>query len=559
MKKRRIIIQKTVSLLSGSLLVLQSILPSALFLAQAHAQEETSSSASITVTPTEEVTPTQEPTPTIVPTITETPTPTEEVMPTIEPTATPPETTPTEEPKNNSPPDDAKGEILDGASTVAPTEVPPTPTITPIEPEVGELNAVILENVAAPTLNLDGVNPDGSAQLSTDKADYAPTDTAIITGSDLTAGKTYSLTISSTDDPATSTTVSVTADDKGTFIFAYQLDGHYRPNYTVVLTNNDNQIVASVTFTDSLTTNSATLNGMGSVTVYPGQSITLAVTATVSTSATPDKWLKTGWKIATGLGGYTCKDTPNHTSNGTFTESFTVDAPTSIGTYNLYIRTAGDTNCNQSTGTSIEMIGAVTVIEDTTPPTCPAPTISEGTNPGEQYASGNTLYYTTMISGSGNFDVNVAATDPSGIQKVVFPNTVSNGSNDTNSPYTKTYSWGSGDTFNSSATITCYDDSTAHNTATSTLNVYRDNILPVVNSITLDKYFVKNGGNITITSNITEAGSGISSCHAYWSTDTGIAGAGDIDLGDLGTDCSGTVTVPTSTGTRYIIIGGTLG
>jgi hypothetical protein len=546
-KKRLHKLQQTVSVLTGFLLVFQSTLPSALFISQAHAQEATASTDIISPTPTEEITPTVEPTQTIEPTLTETPTPTEEITPAPEPTIIAPTPTEVPQPTETGPPTTStpeQGEILDGIST---------------ESEEGELQATIVKNVEAETLDLGGVNPDGSAQLSTDKADYAPTDTAIISGSDLTPNKTYSLTISSADDPAISSTVSITTDNKGTFIYAYQLDGQYRPNYAVRLTDESEQLVASVTFTDSLTTISATLNGSSSVTVYPNQAITLAVTATVSVSTLPDRWLSTGWKIDTGLGGYNCENTDNHTVNGTFTESFSVNAPSNVGTYNLYVRTAGAAGCNNSTGTSIEMIGVVNVIADVTAPTCPAPTISEGNHPGEQYATGNTIYYTTMLSGNGNFDVNVNATDPSGIQKVVFPATVSNGDNKQNSPYTLTYNWTSGDTFSDTATITCYDDSAAHNTATTTLNVYRDNTLPVVNSITLDKTFIKDGGDITITSNITETGSGISSCHAYWSTDTGVAGAGDIDLGDLGTDCSGTVTVPTSTGTKYIIIGGTLG
>ncbi|MFH0749833.1 MAG: SdrD B-like domain-containing protein [Candidatus Gottesmanbacteria bacterium] len=253
MKKRRLLFQKTVSLITGFLLVFQSLTPGFFIASQVAAQDATVTETPtptpvITPEPTQIVEPTQTPTPAIEPTQEITPTPTEEVTPTIEPTTPTPENTPSDPPKETGPPaDDKKGEILDGVSTESPT---PVPTITPIQPETGEIQATILKNIAAPTLDLDGVNPDGSAQLSTDKADYAPTDTAIITGTDFTPGRTFQLIISSQDEPATSITADVTADEKGNFIYAYQLDGNYRPNYSVTIKSGET-VVASTTFTDT--------------------------------------------------------------------------------------------------------------------------------------------------------------------------------------------------------------------------------------------------------------------------------------------------------------------
>ncbi len=96
---------------------------------------------------------------------------------------------------------------------------------------------MILDNVKADTLNLDSIDPSTSATLTTDKADYAPTDTAVITGTGFKSNHTYDLTIKSDDSPAISTTVEITTDDQGAFIYAYQLDGNYRPNYQVIVTN----------------------------------------------------------------------------------------------------------------------------------------------------------------------------------------------------------------------------------------------------------------------------------------------------------------------------------
>ncbi len=208
-------------------------------------------------TPTEEIqpTPTEEATPT--PTTETTPSVTPEATPTVAPTDTvtptpgeqnqAPQQSSNEPPKETGPPE--QGQILDGAST----EATPSPTVTPEQPEEGVLHASVLQNVEAASLDLDNIDPSNSATLSTDKADYAPTDTAIITGTDFTPGETYNLTISSDDPPPTSTTVQVTADENGVFVYAYQLDGIYRPNYKVEAKELDGTTVDVVTFTDSET------------------------------------------------------------------------------------------------------------------------------------------------------------------------------------------------------------------------------------------------------------------------------------------------------------------
>jgi len=115
------------------------------------------------------------------------------------------------------------------------------------------LATVVLENVAANSLELDLATEDieQSASLVTDKADYAPTDTVLISGSDFTPNENYTLTISSTDEPPVNFEAQVTADENGAFVYAYQLDGTYRPNYKVEARNQSGVIVATVTFTDT--------------------------------------------------------------------------------------------------------------------------------------------------------------------------------------------------------------------------------------------------------------------------------------------------------------------
>ncbi|OGG35190.1 hypothetical protein A2363_03910 [Candidatus Gottesmanbacteria bacterium RIFOXYB1_FULL_47_11] len=263
MNKRLRAFHKILSVISGLSLVFNSILPASvlpLLIQPVNAQEATQSSDPATPTPTKEATPaptvepviTAEPTsplttetiPTITPTSTETPTPTEEATPNPTPENLTPTPTEVAQPTETGPPTE-QGQILDGASTVA-----PTPTITPEEPEQGVLSASVLENVEAVSLNLDNIDPSNSATITTDKADYAPTDTAVITGSGFKPNHKYDLTIKSDDPPATSTTVEIETDGEGTFVYAYQLDGIYRPNYSVIVTNQSDKVIASTTFTD---------------------------------------------------------------------------------------------------------------------------------------------------------------------------------------------------------------------------------------------------------------------------------------------------------------------
>ncbi|MBM3205237.1 hypothetical protein FJZ41_00070 [Candidatus Shapirobacteria bacterium] len=206
---------------------------------------------------TDEPTPTAEPTPEIFPEITPTPILTEEITPTptfkedvlpAEDEAPPQQTGPPTEEENSSSP------TQNDTPSATPVETTLTPTIDVEQPEEkGQLNAIILDNVAASSLELDLATEDveQSASLVTDKADYAPTDTVLISGSNFNPNETYTLIISSQDEPQVNFEAQVTADENGTFVFAYQLDGNYRPNYKVEAKDKDGKIIASTTFTDT--------------------------------------------------------------------------------------------------------------------------------------------------------------------------------------------------------------------------------------------------------------------------------------------------------------------
>lgn len=237
----------------------------------------------------QEETPTPEPTPAVTEQPTLTPAPTEEPVLSPSPVATvEPEVSPT--PVETVEPEitPAPTEIPTIETTATPNEIPappstdqstpapevqarsttnpetPVPTTTPVQPENGKIEAVILPNTQAASISEFDltVQTDGSATLQTDKLDYAPTDSVLVTGSGFIAGKTYTIVISSSDTPAITFTDSVTANSEGKIIYSYQLDGIYRPNYQVEVKDGE-RVVASTTFTDTETT-SASLAPTGS-------------------------------------------------------------------------------------------------------------------------------------------------------------------------------------------------------------------------------------------------------------------------------------------------------
>lgn len=173
------------------------------------------------ITPSPEPTPTAETTPTPEPTLTATPTPEITPTPTLEVT---PEVTPT-----------------------------PLPDTNPVDPDLSTTPSDPIPS-PAPSIDLDSPDAQGSAQLtpslSTDKDDYAPTETVIISGSDYQPNTTYTLVISSQDEPTVRYETTITSTEDGSIYYAYQLDGIYRPNYLIEVFLGSS-LVKSITFTDS--------------------------------------------------------------------------------------------------------------------------------------------------------------------------------------------------------------------------------------------------------------------------------------------------------------------
>ena len=195
-----------------------------------------------TPTPTEEPTITPEVTPT--PTEEATPTPTEEVTPTpmeeVTPTPTPTETQTTQ--TDSQPSDNQSTE----------PETTPIPEVAVEETqEQGVVDAVILHNTSAASIDEFDFDyqTDGSATLTTDKADYSPMDTVLITGTGFTPNETYTLEITS-DTGNFKFSDRVTSDESGNLFYSYQLDGTMRPLYKVEVKDDSGTILATTTFTD---------------------------------------------------------------------------------------------------------------------------------------------------------------------------------------------------------------------------------------------------------------------------------------------------------------------
>lgn len=201
-------------------------------------------SPTLSPTPAPSAEPTTDPSPSPDIILSPSPSPSLSPEPTIEPSIAPdPSPTNTPAPSDSIPAPPSATEALA-------EEASPSPSPAPNLEE--QLNITIVDNTAASSIEEFDltITETGSATLSTDKVDYSPTDTALITGAGFLANTSYSLTISSSDDPATSTTVEVSSDADGTIFYAYQLDGIYRPNYKVEAFL-ASTLVATVTFTDS--------------------------------------------------------------------------------------------------------------------------------------------------------------------------------------------------------------------------------------------------------------------------------------------------------------------
>ncbi|MFA5135436.1 MAG: hypothetical protein WC505_06660 [Patescibacteria group bacterium] len=90
------------------------------------------------------------------------------------------------------------------------------------------------------------------------------------------------------------------------------------------------------------------VNDMGAVHVAPNTEVTVKVNVSTSGMFENDDWKSTEYKIEGG--SWICVNTADHTSDGTYTESFSVNAPASAGTYDLTVRAYEKNGCDGDYG-----------------------------------------------------------------------------------------------------------------------------------------------------------------------------------------------------------------
>lgn len=109
----------------------------------------------------------------------------------------------------------------------------------------------------------------------------------------------------------------------------------------------------------ALTINSVTLNGGTSVTVAPGATISVTVS---ETNTGGSNWRSTRFTTSPAT-STTCVNTPNHDGNGTYSETFTITAPATPGTYDAIFRASSDGSCGGTTSSLFTLTGGIVVVQ----------------------------------------------------------------------------------------------------------------------------------------------------------------------------------------------------
>jgi uncharacterized repeat protein (TIGR01451 family) len=319
-----------------------------------------------TSTPLPTETPTTTPEATVEPTVTPDPTSTPDASPTEIASPTPevtPEATdlvtpiPSDQPTVEQAPE--SNPTVQGPPASTEPEVTPTvsPTFTPVEvPEDASITTTVVETSVIPVT----VQENSWFKLITDKLDYAPDEMAIITGSNFDPNKTYSITVSSSDDPATSSTKDIVTDSNGGFTFYYQLDGNYRPNYSVEVKDGES-VVATTTFTD---------HSSVSLSINSGNSTTTSrdVTLSISYNATPVP--TTSWYLNVDT-PTSCNSSLSWGSSEAYSNTKAWQLTSGYGDKKVCIKTSHVTGNSQYDDAEIKYVapttGTIKVIKDVVP------------------------------------------------------------------------------------------------------------------------------------------------------------------------------------------------
>jgi len=250
-----------------------------------------------------------------------------------------------------------------------------------------------LEKKEAGVKNEQEFNP----TLSTDKEDYSPGETVYISGSGFYPETVYTIKVTRPDGSVNPPAGTVITDSSGTFTnYSYQLNG-ITGEYLVEAKDGDGNVVATTTFTDSVT--SVTVGSQSPSSVVPGNSATYTITVNRS------EWhqnryydLTINWTAPTGASASFSPD-PIHIDNsysGTSTLTISTTGSTPAGSTNFTV-TATGTNNSSDTMTS----STATLLVGT--PDTTAPTGSLDINSGA--ASTSTLDVTLNLSATDDVGV----------------------------------------------------------------------------------------------------------------------------------------------------------
>jgi hypothetical protein len=250
-----------------------------------------------------------------------------------------------------------------------------------------------------------------AANLWTDQQDYSPGSVVTISGNDnnlngnnigFLTGETVFVSVQGPN--GYTATCEAIADSYGAWSCQITLWASNLAvgDYTYTATGLTSGVSVTSTFTDARTINSVTLNGGETVTVAPGGTITVVVTVTTDGGGANARWRSTDWRIGT-TGGFTCVNHANHDGAGTYTETFTITAPATPGTYSITTRVYQDDGCSQGQSTSTTN-GAVTV----TPPDSTPPVITKvisGTSGANGWYTSNVTIDWTVTDPESSFTV----------------------------------------------------------------------------------------------------------------------------------------------------------
>ena len=288
----------------------------------------------------------------------------------------------------------------------------------------GSNRALIIggQNTAGTALSSSSTLNSSPASITTDKLDYAPGETATLSGRGWAPGETVRIMIH--EDPHTPQErgLDVVADANGNMTGTYLVqDYDLNMKFVVGARGLTSGWTAQTTFTDNRQIIAATVNGGSTTTVSPGQNITASVTVVTTTSGGGgEAWLSTSWTYATTPPASTfnspCADTPDHTTVSPptgFTESFLTNAPTTPGTYNAYFLAWRTADCGNNPSNLFVLPNAVIVTAPNTDisitKTATASPISAGDT------AGFTITATNPASGTAATSVTVTDNLPSGV------------------------------------------------------------------------------------------------------------------------------------------------